>query len=63
MRRNIRNWGNDILRAAIILLVLFYACWPLRLSGGSMELLMKTAMWSASAVWQAFLGAMTGEMW
>ena len=37
MRRNIRNWGNDILRAAIILLVLFYACWPLRLSGGSME--------------------------
>ena len=26
MRRNIKNWGNDILRAAIILLVLFYAC-------------------------------------
>lgn len=37
MRRKVRNWGNDILWAAIIVVVLFYACWPIRLSGGSME--------------------------
>lgn len=37
MRQKIGNLGNDILRAAIILVVLFYGCWPIRLSGGSME--------------------------
>ena len=31
------EWGKVILRAAVILLVLFYFCWPVRLSGSSME--------------------------
>lgn len=32
-----REWGKVILRAAVILLALFYFCWPVRLSGSSME--------------------------
>lgn len=31
------DWGNVILRAAVILLALFYFCWPVRLEGRSME--------------------------
>lgn len=31
------EWGKVILRAAVILLALFYFCWPVRLSGSSME--------------------------
>lgn len=31
------EWGKAILRAAVILLALFYFCWPVRLLGSSME--------------------------
>lgn len=31
------DWGKVLLRAAVILLALFYFCWPVRLSGSSME--------------------------
>lgn len=33
----LEDWGKVILRAAIILVVLFYFCWPTRLDGASME--------------------------
>lgn len=31
------EWGKVLLRAAVILLALYYFCWPVRLSGSSME--------------------------
>lgn len=31
------EWGKVLLRAAVILLALYYFCWPVRLSGNSME--------------------------
>lgn len=37
VKEKIQDWGNMILRAAVILLVLFYFCWPVRLEGSSME--------------------------
>lgn len=37
MKEWMGEWGNVILRAAVILLALFYFCWPMRLSGSSME--------------------------
>ena len=37
MKEKLQDWGNVILRAAVILLVLFYFCWPVRLEGTSME--------------------------
>lgn len=37
MREKLKDWGNVILRAAILLLVLFFCCWPIRLSGDSMQ--------------------------
>lgn len=33
----LEDWGKVILRAAIILVVLFYFCWPTKLDGASME--------------------------
>lgn len=32
-----QEWGNAILRAAVIIVVLFFFCWPMRLMGSSME--------------------------
>lgn len=37
VNEKLKDWGNVILRAAVILLVLFYFCWPVRLEGSSME--------------------------
>lgn len=37
VKQQYQEWGNVILRAAVILLLLFYFCWPIRLSGSSME--------------------------
>lgn len=37
MQEKLKDWGNVILRAAILLLVLFFCCWPVRLSGDSMQ--------------------------
>lgn len=37
VREHLAEWGKDILRAAVILLLLFYLCWPMRLMGSSME--------------------------
>ena len=32
-----KDWGKVILRAARVLVLLFYGCWPICLEGGSME--------------------------
>ena len=37
MNKHLQEWGNAILRAAIIIVVLFFFCWPMRLMGSSME--------------------------
>ncbi len=37
MNEHIQEWGNAILRAAVIIVVLFFLCWPMRLMGSSME--------------------------
>lgn len=37
MQESIQEWGKAILRAAIIIVVLFFFCWPMRLMGSSME--------------------------
>lgn len=37
MKEHLQEWGKDILRAAVILVLLFYFCWPIRLMGSSME--------------------------
>lgn len=35
--QHFQEWGNAILRAAVIIVVLFFFCWPMRLMGSSME--------------------------
>ena len=37
MNRHLQEWGTAILRAAVIIVVLFFFCWPMRLMGSSME--------------------------
>lgn len=37
MYEHLKDWGNVILRAAIIITVLFFFFWPVRLEGSSME--------------------------
>ena len=37
MKQKVKEWGNVIWRAAVILLILFLTCWPTRLEGSSME--------------------------
>lgn len=37
MQETIKEWGRVILRAAVVLAVLFYFCWPIRILGSSME--------------------------
>ena len=37
LNKHLQEWGNAILRAAIIILILFFFCWPMRLMGSSME--------------------------
>ena len=37
MNKHLQEWGNAILRAAVIIVVLFFFCWPMRLMGSSME--------------------------
>ena len=37
MNENLQEWGKAILRAAVIIVVLFFFCWPMRLMGSSME--------------------------
>lgn len=37
LNRHLQEWGNAILRAAVIIIVLFFFCWPMRLMGSSME--------------------------
>ena len=37
MNRHLQEWGTAILRAAVIIAVLFFFCWPMRLMGSSME--------------------------
>lgn len=37
MQESLQEWGKAILRAAIIIVVLFFFCWPMRLMGSSME--------------------------
>lgn len=37
MNEVLKDWGNVILRATIILLILFFFLWPVRLEGSSMD--------------------------
>ncbi len=37
MKKHLEEWGRAILHAAIIIVVLFFFCWPMRLMGSSME--------------------------
>ena len=37
MNKHLQEWGTAILRAAIIIVILFFFCWPVRLMGSSME--------------------------
>lgn len=37
MQESLQEWGRAILRAAIIIVLLFFFCWPMRLMGSSME--------------------------
>lgn len=37
MSQRVKEWVNVLWRAAIILVVLFFLCWPTRLEGSSME--------------------------
>ena len=37
LNKHLQEWGNAILRAAIIIIILFFFCWPMRLMGSSME--------------------------
>ena len=37
LNKHLMEWGNAILRAAVIILVLFFFAWPMRLMGSSME--------------------------
>lgn len=37
MNKHVQEWGNAILRAAVIIVILFIFCWPMRLMGSSME--------------------------
>lgn len=37
LNKHIWEWGNAILRAAVIIVVLFLFAWPMRLMGSSME--------------------------
>lgn len=37
LNKHILEWGNAILRAAVIIVVLFLFAWPMRLMGSSME--------------------------
>ena len=37
MNEHLREWGKAILRAAVIILILYFFCWPVRLMGSSME--------------------------
>ena len=57
MKEKLQDWGNVILRAAVILLVLFYFCWPVRLEGTSME----PTMQEGDLVFSSRFLAMTGS--
>ena len=57
MREKLQDWGNVILQAALILLVLFYFCWPVRLIGDSME----PTMQEGDLVVMSRFAAMTGS--
>ena len=57
MKEKLQDWGNVILRAAVILLVLFYFCWPVRLEGTSME----PTMQEGDLVFTSRFLAMTGS--
>ena len=37
MNKHLLEWGNAILRAAVIIVLLFFFAWPMRLMGSSME--------------------------
>ena len=56
MKEKLLDWGNVILRAAVILLILFYFCWPVRIEGTSME----PAMQEGDLVFTSRFSAMTG---
>ena len=57
MKEKLQEWGNVIVRAAVILLVLFYFCWPVRLEGTSME----PAMQEGDLVLMNRFSAITGS--
>ena len=46
LNKHLQEWGTAILRAAIIIVVLFFFCWPMRLMGSSME----PTMWDGEIV-------------
>lgn len=56
VKEKLQDWGNVILRAAVILLILFYFCWPVRLEGTSME----PTMQEGDLVLTSRFSAMTG---
>lgn len=57
MNRHLQEWGNAILRAAVIIMVLFFFCWPMRLMGSSME----TTMGDGEIVLMNRFSAMQGH--
>ncbi|MGN0136420.1 signal peptidase I [Anaerotignum sp.] len=57
MQESLQEWGKAILRAAIIIVVLFFFCWPMRLMGSSME----PTMGDGEIVLMNRLAAMRGD--
>ena len=57
MQESLQEWGKAILRAAIIIVVLFFFCWPVRLMGSSME----PTMGDGEIVLMNRLAVMTGK--
>ena len=57
MQESLQEWGRAILRAAAIIVILFFFCWPMRLMGSSME----PTMGDGEIVLMNRFAAMTGR--
>ncbi len=57
LKKQLEEWGIAILWAAVILVVLFFFCWPVRLEGSSME----PSMGDGDIVLMNRFAAMQGE--
>lgn len=57
MNEQLQEWGKDILLSAVIVVLLFFLCWPMRISGSSME----TTLCDGEIVLMNRLAAMQGR--